>query len=114
MAKTVHIFIDKATDIVLEDSPDPDYTGSPIITGWTIRFSLALSAADADLALITKTVGSGITITSAALGEFEVVLSATDTNLAPGKYTYSITRTNAGSVSVLTKGFLTIEDVAGQ
>jgi hypothetical protein len=58
------------------------------ITGASLTFTIS---DENDVVLLTKTVGSGITITDAANGVFEIVITDTDTTSTDiGKYYHSI------------------------
>ncbi len=73
------------------------------INGWHLQFILRRRPGQP--ALITKTTGSGITITDAVNGVFAVQLSKADlAALAPGKYWYSALRTDSGFEDVLAYG----------
>lgn len=73
------------------------------ITGWALEWVLRRDAGDA--ALITKTVGSGITITNGAGGLCSVAIADTDTdNLDEGGYWHALRRTDAGTETVLSFG----------
>ena len=76
------------------------------ITGWALIFVLRRQPATADPALISKTTGSGITLTTPASGLCEVSIEDTDTEgLSEGKYFYSLKRTDAGEETILTYGY---------
>jgi hypothetical protein len=85
------------------------------ITGWTVTFEVEDKLAGA--AVITKTVGAGITLADTGKGILEVALAKADTSgltvssaLAAGKgYVWEIKRTNAGSNVVLARGQLILE-----
>lgn len=105
------IRIIRAQDLTLRGylSPPQD------ITGWTVTFEVEDKLAGA--AVITKTVGSGITLTDTGKGILEVTLAKADTSgltvstsLAAGKgYVWEIKRTNAGNNLVLARGQLILE-----
>lgn len=80
------------------------------VTGWTLRFRV-LSRRSGEV-LLTRTLGDGITLVSAAAGTFEVSLSATHTGttLGEGDYRFDLWRTDAGSEARLAHGRLLIED----
>lgn len=104
MATSANISFYKGEDITLT------VTMSPVtnITGWTLQFMVKKQYGDAT-AQITKTVGSGITITDATNGVFTVAIARADTSgLDPGVYVFDIQRTNAGNQTVLTIGNLTL------
>jgi hypothetical protein len=86
------------------------------ITGWGLSFMVKRKFSDADLsALVTKTVGSGITIS----GSFDedpdtntqvatVTIADTDTDsLNTGVYRYELKRTDAGSEARVSFGTIT-------
>ena len=78
------------------------------ITGWTLTFSIKKQYGDA-AALLTKTVGAGITIIDAANGVFQIALASADTAaLETRQYVFDIQRTNSGSRTVLTIGNITV------
>jgi hypothetical protein len=87
------------------------FTQTPVvdITGWTISFTLKKTLADAaPLLTIAATVGG-----AAPQGIYTVaVTAAQNTTLTTGSYVYSVTRTNSGSVSVLSEGPLTLKGSA--
>ena len=74
--------------VIVSMSPAQD------ITGWTL--SAIVRAYNGGTALITKTVGSGIALTTPATGVFTVTFSASGLNLTPGAYVWEVTRTNSG------------------
>lgn len=76
------------------------------ITGWSISWMLKRKPTDADAAaLITKTVGSGITVLSAAQGEISVAIADTDTDgLRANIYRHELKRTDAGFETILAFG----------
>jgi len=82
------------------------------VTGWNVKLEFFAAPAPAVpiTPLITaKTNGSGITITDAANGVFQAVLTATDTGpvsagLGPGSFTWSFARTDSGSQDLLGSG----------
>lgn len=76
--------------ITVSMSPEQD------ITGWTI--SAIVRAYNGGTALVTKTVGSGIALTTPATGVFTVTFAAADLSLTPGAYVWEITRTNSGYI----------------
>ncbi len=94
----------KGEDVVITDTMDP----TTAISGWSLQFTLRKNYGDPS-PLLTKTIGSGITVTDATNGVFTIALADADTvNLAPGAYVYDIERTNAGNRTVLTIGVLNI------
>jgi len=73
------------------------------IAGWALRFSLALYQGGP--VLVSKTVGSGVTIDSAT--QTTVTLDANDTNnIAPGLYYFDLQRTDTGSETNVAWGTL--------
>lgn len=78
------------------------------ITGWSLQFTLRKQYGDA-AALLTKTIGAGITVTDATNGVFKVALASADSaGLELKAYVYDIQRTDAGNRTVLTIGNLTL------
>jgi hypothetical protein len=83
-----------------------DANGAPQdVTGWTFTWVLRQPASGAT-ALISKTLGSGISVVgSAANGVIDVAIAAADTaSLASGTYFYTLWRTNTGSKTELAFG----------
>ena len=77
------------------------------ITGWTIEFAMAQEYGGP--ALFTKTVGSGIALTTPASGIFTVTISDTDTDgLEAGDYVWDAKRTTAGQEYVVAYGKATL------
>jgi hypothetical protein len=103
-----------ATDLRFQAGEAVSLTFSPItstsISGWTLRFR-AYTAQGGTLKL-TKTIGSGITVTNASTGAFTVALTATDTSstltAAIGYYYYDVWRTDLGSETELANGSILI------
>lgn len=80
------------------------------ITGAAIKFSVKEEISDTDYE-IQKTVGSGITITDAANGIYEVYLLPADTqNMGVGIYEYDSELTTAGgNVYTVVRGEFTVQ-----
>jgi hypothetical protein len=76
------------------------------ITGWSLSWMLKRAVADADAdALITKTTGSGIALTTPASGICTVTIDDTDTDsLEPGTFRHELKRTGAGVETILSYG----------
>jgi hypothetical protein len=82
-------------------------TGTPQdISGWTLSWLLKRKATDADAdALLTKTTGSGIVLTTPASGLCTITVADTETNsFAPGTYHHELKRMDAGFETVLIRG----------
>lgn len=90
--------------------PNPVFAGEDVvitftitstdITGWALSFVAGA---------VTKTVGSGITITDGANGVCTVDLAAADTTaLGAGDTSFKLRRTDSGSNTVLSFGTLRI------
>src|SRR6188472_2239208 len=85
------------------------------ITSWTATFEVEDKLAGS--AVITKTVGSGVTLADTGKGIIEVSLAKADTSaltvssaLTAGKgYVWELKRTNAGFNVVLARGQLILE-----
>lgn len=81
---------------------------SPLdITGWALSFRVGLAG---NKALVTKTVGGGITITDGPNGQIEVVLSAADLDLIAAGYRWELRRTDSGDVRTLLYGDFALSD----
>jgi hypothetical protein len=82
-----------------------DATGAPQdISGWSLSYTLRKRVKDTT-ALITKTVGSGVTITDALAGEGQVAFAPADTaSLKAGFYTHQLDRTDAGQAGSVIPG----------
>jgi len=101
----------RAQDLTLRGSLSPPRD----ITDWTVTFEVEDKLAGS--AVITKTVGSGVTLADAGKGVLEITLAKADTAsltvtsaLAAGKgYVWEIKRTNAGNNLVLARGQLILE-----
>lgn len=80
------------------------------LAGWTLTFK---AGPDWDTASITKTIGSGITVTDEANGVFAITMLASDTSGLTNVdtvYNFSVRGTHANYPDVLlVKGTLTIE-----
>lgn len=81
------------------------------ITGWALKWVLALNN-DRRSVLVTKTTGSGISITNGAGGVCQVTVADTDTDNLEGsedpKYFHELSRTDAGNEDVLAYGPVTL------
>jgi hypothetical protein len=79
------------------------------ISGWAITFQVRDSLGGTSR--ITKTVGSGITITDAGKGVISISLAKGDTSgLTVQSYVWDIKRTDSGSNVVLARGELILEE----
>ena len=104
MAANANISFYKGEDVTLTVTMAP----AANITGWTLQFTMRKQFGDSS-ALITKTNGSGITITDAANGVFKVTLASADTaTLDLRAYVFDIQRIDAGNRTVLTIGNVTL------
>jgi hypothetical protein len=77
------------------------------ISGWALAFYLKQKYPDL-AALVTKTGGSGITVTDAVNGVFTVTLATADTDQTPGNYVYDVWRTDSGQETALAHGRFSI------
>lgn len=94
----------RGEDVTLEVTMSPVVS----ISGWTLIFVMRREHRD-NTAIITKTTGSGITITNAPGGVFEVALGSADTlNLEPRTYVFDIQRSNSGSRAVIVIGTMQV------
>ena len=84
-----------------------DSTGAAVdITGWAVTYVLVPVGSDANVVpMISKTVGSGITLTTPASGILTVTIADTDTDdTLGGTYYYELRRTDASNEDVLAYG----------
>jgi hypothetical protein len=92
-------------------------TLSPVvdITGWALTFTIKLDPGDAGTVLVTKTVGSGITITDGPNGKADVVIAEADGEklLADHEYDYDLWRTDSGNKTPLTFGRIKLRERVG-
>jgi len=73
------------------------------ITGWNLKFYILQTT-------ISKTVGSGITITDGVGGVFTITLARADTlTLLSDKYAYDIWREDIGAYRKLGHGSITVK-----
>lgn len=81
------------------------------ITGWTISAKVKGAPVDAT-ALLTIS----CTVTNAAAGVFTLAVSAAQntTTLSGGSYAYSATRTDSGSMAILSEGSIQVKPSAQQ
>ena len=112
MAVTEAIEFFRGEDVTLElEQTTTGVTGGPDvnITGWALVFSMKKKLTGA--VVLTKSIGSGITITSGSEGRADVVLSDTDTDtMVPGDYVYDLKRDDPGAEAILTVGTITVKE----
>ena len=78
------------------------------IASWTATFTVH-AYGDPNVVYITKTVGSGITISNGPAGEMTIVVDDDDVDDMPlSGYEYRLERTNAGSEFVIGRGMYTL------
>lgn len=83
------------------------------ITGWTITFTVVSRLPQTNTALLTKTLGDGVTVTNAPGGDFTVSLSSADIqSLGSGQFYYAVTRTNAGFTDEIASGIMDVSSTA--
>jgi hypothetical protein len=79
-----------------------------VITGWAITF--AVYTALGGSAVVTKTVGAGITISDAGKGIISVALAKGDTaGQTVQDYVWAVKRTDSGNTVFLARGQLILE-----
>ncbi len=87
---------DETLDIVVTNQD----TGAVVnLTGATLKWMAKRRRTDADVdALITKAIGTGVTVTNAVGGVAEVAIAAADTNaITPGAYYWELQSVDAAS-----------------
>ena len=91
----------------IDIDPDKDLTGATVT--WYLT-----QHDKPDSILVTKSIGSGITVTNAALGQFEVAIDEADTDgLASGENTveyrhYARVLDTSGDTAVVTTGVVSV------
>lgn len=86
--------------------------GDDDVTGWTLRFRVFRRVGAA--ALVTLTIGSGITLIDAVNGRFEMHLTPDQTAaLAAGTYAWDLERTDVGFEAQIAGGPFIVEDPDG-
>lgn len=80
--------------------------GGVDITDWTLE--LRLLSAEGGTTLVTRSIGSGITLTAPTTGKAAMTFTSAQTSRTPGTYFYTIWRTDAGSETELNKGTFSI------
>lgn len=112
-AATANITVDES--LFLEEDRPLEYTvldedGVAVnITGWTVTWTLRVDRATS-AALITKTVGSGITLTTPASGILRVTIDSADwSTIDPGNYWMVLERTGSGTNAVLSRGYMVVK-----
>lgn len=82
------------------------------ITGWSLAFNVSTTPGAAVATGFPLTVGSGITVTSAADGTFTVVIPKSVTKLltSGGQYFWDVWRTDLGSETPLGSGKLAVKE----
>lgn len=74
------------------------------ITGWSLEYTMRRRAMDPE-ALVTKTVGSGITLTSPATGQGTITMLPADTASLRGRvFRHALRRTDSGFASSVIPG----------
>jgi hypothetical protein len=88
-----------------------DGTTPQNITGWALAYAWKKALSDPDsAAVLTKTTGSGITLTTPVAGICTITIADTDTDaLAARTYVHELKRTDAGSETVLTTGTVVLQ-----
>ena len=103
IAKSEHWFAgeDRSLEYLVNDSAGADLDMGAFALTWELKDSL-----DSDAALITKTVGSGITVANGTgtNDKATVAVDDVDTEGLDGSYFHILRRTDAGSESVLSFG----------
>ena len=100
-------------DRVLEITIRENDHGTLDITGAAITWALSRIVTDKvepkGAAIVTKTVGSGITITNAHNGHVEVAITETDTDDLAGTYYHEMQLVLSGDTSTVMYGTVTIK-----
>jgi hypothetical protein len=109
-ADNVHKGTDVDLDLIVHaaDATDAEIEAGTAdaqnITGWALSWVLKRKQSHSS-AKVTKTTGSGITITTGSAGEATIELTDDDTDgLEHGLYYHELKRTDAGEESILIHG----------
>lgn len=90
------------------------FSGTQSISGWTLSFTIRDEYGGS--ILIQKTIGSGISVTSAANGTFTITITSANTNIDYntylGNFPYDVSRTDSGNEQVLATGLCFISPAA--
>lgn len=98
-----HVTQKNQTDFVVTVT---DGDGAAIdITGYGVAFLLARRRGDAPL--VSLSVGSGVTITNAAAGEFTAALTQAQADIVGTVYYEAITTDGSGNVKTVASGYVT-------
>ena len=99
-------------DKVFQHSVTDSAGAVQVITGWALEWVLRSNYGHST-ALLTKTVGSGITISNGAGGILQVAISDDDTlSMAPDTYCYTLRRTDATFEVILAFGSAVLKQPA--
>jgi uncharacterized membrane protein len=94
-SKTLAVTVRDADNVVVD------------LSGYTITWALSASVYDAE-PLVSKTIGSGITVVDAAAGRFNVTIDPDDTADLRGAYYFEAEIVLSGSVTTVLTGTATI------
>ena len=112
MAVAENVSFYRGEDVTLEvEVTTTGISGGPDvdITGWALVFNLKKRLTGK--VVLTKSIGSGITITDGTAGRADVTLTDEDTLiLVPGEYVFDVKRDDAGAEAILTVGTLTVKE----
>lgn len=78
------------------------------MTGWALRWTLRRSLAESGPALVSRTTGAGVTVTGPTQATV-VLLAASTAGLLPGIYCHVLERTDPGSATTLSYGWVVLE-----
>lgn len=97
-----------AGDYITLDFTAKEESGAALnLTGLTLKWSLGRTSDGP--ALLTKTVGTGITVTDAAAGKFKVELDPADTQKFSGDYYHEAKAFNVSRPYTIFTGQITFE-----
>lgn len=118
IASTDHVFIgeDRTFQFPIKNSTG----GVQDITNWAVTFEVRAFAGSAT-ALLSKTVGMGVTLTDPTNGVLQVRLLRADTVdvngavlIQPGRYVYALHRTDSGAATELAFGDFVLLEAASR
>lgn len=102
--QTITVFYGE--DIAVDDTIYDVNGCTEDISGWAIAFAVTETDDPSDGVLISKTTASGgVTLSNPTVGILTITLDSDDTSLLdPGRYFFTVARTDNGAYTVLTYG----------
>jgi hypothetical protein len=99
----------RTLEITVKDEDSAVVNISTATITWALSKQDSASVAPKGAAIVTKTVGDGVTITDGPNGRVDVAISAADTSALSGDYYHELEVTISSSVSTVLFGTVTIK-----